>query len=178
MAYFPDFASTARLGFQAGTEIGQGQNPLGQFVRTMLADWQQRRILQGEFTVKKELIAEEGRIKSGITEREEKAKQASPLYQAQVKAYETLAAKRETLSIKEQAVNSLAEGNPLPGLTLDETKKIVMGSSNILEDLISGELTRRGLTSVDITKGAKPKSSIKGDGTVFSIGEERKGYKY
>lgn len=46
--YFPDFASTARLGFVTGAQMGEGQNPLGQFIKTMLADWQQRRAIGQE----------------------------------------------------------------------------------------------------------------------------------
>lgn len=48
MAYFPNFSETARLGFQTGAQMGEGQNPLGQFVRSMLADWQQRRAMEQE----------------------------------------------------------------------------------------------------------------------------------
>ncbi len=46
--YFPNFAETARLGFQSGMEMGEGQNPLGSFIRSMLADWQQRRTIGQE----------------------------------------------------------------------------------------------------------------------------------
>ena len=63
MGYFPDFAQTSRLGFQAGAEMGQGQNPLGTFIRSMLADWQQRRAMGQEYGMKKDLIQEEAKAR-------------------------------------------------------------------------------------------------------------------
>ena len=62
MAYFPNFSETARLGFTTGTQLGEGQNPLGSFVRSMLADWQQRRTMGQEYGMKLGLTKEEGKI--------------------------------------------------------------------------------------------------------------------
>lgn len=64
MAYFPNFSETARLGFQTGVQLGEGQNPLGTFVRSMLADWQQRRSLQAEYGMKLSLVKEEAKAKT------------------------------------------------------------------------------------------------------------------
>ena len=60
--FFPDFAQTARLGFQSGMQMSEGQNPLGQFIKTMLADWQQRRAIGQEYGMKLGLTREEGKI--------------------------------------------------------------------------------------------------------------------
>ena len=95
MAYFPNFAETARLGFQSGMEIGQGQNPLGSFVRSMLADWQQRRNLQTEISSRAGLEV----FKSGLEEQtqiaKEKREQENPITKAKTRAYEALTAQRE-----------------------------------------------------------------------------------
>ena len=66
MAYFPNFSETARLGFQSGMEIGQGQNPLGSFIKTMLADWQQRRIVGQEYGMKRGLLEAEYGMKEKL----------------------------------------------------------------------------------------------------------------
>lgn len=60
-----DMPRAAALGFQTGMQAGEGQNPLGQFVRLMLADFQQRRELQADYGMKKGLLKEEYNIKAG-----------------------------------------------------------------------------------------------------------------
>ena len=60
-----DMPRAAALGFQTGMQMGEGQNPLGQFVKLMLADFQQKRELQTEYGMKKGLLKEEYNIKAG-----------------------------------------------------------------------------------------------------------------
>ena len=68
-----------------------GENPLGTFIKGMLADYQQRKMLQLEMGKSMGLET----FKSNL-------EQQSPLYQAQTKAYETLGTKREEGSIEDK----------------------------------------------------------------------------
>lgn len=91
MPILADFPRAMSLGFAQGTQMAEGQNPLGQFIRMMLADWQQKRAVSQEVALKEETeIAKEKR------ERE------SPLYAAQIKAYEALSTQRTEGLIDEE----------------------------------------------------------------------------
>ena len=63
MALLADFPSAARLGFEQGQGM-VSENPLGTFIKSMLADWQQRRALGQEYGMKVSLIKEEAKAKT------------------------------------------------------------------------------------------------------------------
>ena len=79
LAYFPDFAATARLGFQTGVELGQGQNALGGFIRAMLAERQQKRALQQEYGLKRSLLAEETKAYQAKESYKQELENTSPM---------------------------------------------------------------------------------------------------
>ncbi len=95
MPLLADFPRAAALGFEQGRSMGEGQNPLGQFIKTMLADWQQRRALQTEISSRAGLEV----FKSGLEEQtqitKEKREQESPFYKAKTEATLALATQRE-----------------------------------------------------------------------------------
>lgn len=95
MPILADFPRAMSLGFAQGTQMAEGQNPLGQFIRMMLADWQQKRQTQAETEGQTEIEIFKSSLKEkGEIAREER-KQKSPLYQAKTRAEEALAKKRE-----------------------------------------------------------------------------------
>ena len=102
MGYFPDFAQTSRLGFQAGAEMGQGQNPLGIFIRSMLADWQQKRAVGQEVGLYKAKKGYEQELEEKTQIVKEERERTSPLYAAQTEAYKALGAQRTEGLIDEQ----------------------------------------------------------------------------
>ena len=104
MAYFPNFSETARLGFVTGAQMGEGQNPLGQFIKTMLADWQQRRGLGQEYGMKK-----------GLLEAEYGMKEKSPLNIAElVKTQAEGELKGEELKLFKEAKKKYDAGDRSP----------------------------------------------------------------
>ena len=119
-----DFPRAAAMGFESGRASSVG-NPLGQFVKGMLQAQQQRQQVQGQAGMER-----------GMADYKQSQEQSSPLYQAQVKATQSLSENRQKPDIKELAIAQVGTGQPFPGFTLEETKKIALGRPGI-EDLIS-----------------------------------------
>lgn len=88
MPYFPDFSQTIRLGFQTGMQMGEGQNPLGTFIKSMLADWQNKRQVAGEYEMKKGLIKAEADVFAEKERYKQELESATPEAQARTKYYQ------------------------------------------------------------------------------------------
>ena len=91
--FFPNFADTISQGFATGQKMA-GTNPLGDFIKMMLANRQE--IMTQQRDIAGKVLVEQA--KAGI-------EQASPLYKAQTKAYEALGTQRTTTS----ATNTIEE---------------------------------------------------------------------
>lgn len=64
MGYFPDFAQTANQGIVTGQKMAEGQNPLGNFVKMMLSEFQRKKVAQEEYGQKIGLINAEAEARS------------------------------------------------------------------------------------------------------------------
>ena len=138
MSYFPDFSRSAALGFSQGREMAEGTNPLGNFVKMMLANKEnilsQQRDIAGKVQVEQ--------AKAGI-------EQASPLYKAQTKAYETLGTQRTAglidEKIKEDAWNKYQAGDKSP-----EVLKALGMFVSPMEALIAQNMGLGGSNSINL----------------------------
>ena len=152
-----DLVRAAALGFESSQT--PRVNALGQFIKNMLAMHQQ-----------KEVIGAQAIGEMGVAKYKQGLEEASPLAKAQIGAYESLTKEREKLDIKEKAVKAIGEGNPLPGFTIDETKKIAMGSAN-LYDLMQG-VYGGGFTPFSSEQGKRIRVKRKSNGQIGSILEK------
>lgn len=147
--YFPDFSRSAALGFEQGRSMGEGQNLLGTFIKTMLADWQKRREVEYEIKGKEGLEVFKSRLEQG-----------TPLYKAQTKAYETLGTQRtEGLideQIKKEAWEKYQKGDKSP-----EVLKTLGKWVSPMEVMFAQSMGFGGIDNTNIPTGKPPKYNPK-----------------
>lgn len=117
MAPLADFSRASALGFQQGQEMA-GENPLGTFIRGMLADYKQKKAMEQEYGMKKGLIGAETEAYKAKETYKQGLEESSPLYKAQTKAYGALENQRtEGLideKIKKEAWDKYQQGDRSP----------------------------------------------------------------
>ncbi len=73
-----DFSRASALGFEQGQQMQEGQNPLGTFVRSMLADYKQKKAMESEYGMKTALNQQEYGMKKDLAVEEAKLRQQFP----------------------------------------------------------------------------------------------------
>ena len=155
MPLLADFPRAASLGFSQGVAMGEGQNPLGTFIKTMLADWQQRRAMGQEYGTKLGLIKEEAKAKTAA----EKATiqeiigqgqgQTTGGFQPTKFTYGGITFENPQMAIEQQKQEELAKGIPPAQAGLDtlaeESIKNIGDIKTILFPSGTAESFKRGI---------------------------------